>query len=67
MANYCRNYSNYECNVIWIYKIEQNDTVMYGSGFSASGVSKKYAFTGVVSGEIKQNKVQEEVENNEQQ
>ncbi|MBP3561379.1 MAG: LPS export ABC transporter periplasmic protein LptC [Treponema sp.] len=48
-------------------KIEQNDTVMYGSGFSASGVSKKYAFTGVVSGEIKQNKVQEEVENNEQQ
>ena len=48
-------------------KIEQNDTVMYGSGFSASGVSKRYAFTGVVSGEIKQNKVQEEVENNEQQ
>ena len=48
-------------------KIEQNDTVMYGSGFSASGVSKKYAFTGVVSGEIKQNKVQEEVETNEQQ
>ena len=45
-------------------KIEQNNTVMYGSGFSASGISKKYAFTGVVSGEIKQ-KTQEESNNNE--
>ncbi len=33
-------------------KIEKDDTLMYGSGFSASGVTKTYAFTGSVEGEI---------------
>lgn len=33
-------------------KIEKDDTVMYGSGFSASGVTKIYTFTGSVEGEI---------------
>lgn len=33
-------------------KIEKEDTVMYGSGFSASGVSKTFSFTGAVSGDI---------------
>lgn len=42
--------------------IKQKNTTMYGSGFSASGVSKKYAFTGVVSGTIK-NSQGENIEN----
>lgn len=33
-------------------KIEKDNTVIVGSGFSASGVSKTYTFTGAVSGTI---------------
>lgn len=33
-------------------RIEKEDTVIYGSGFSASGVSKTYSFSGSVSGDI---------------
>ena len=33
-------------------KIEKDGTVIYGTGFSASGVSKTYSFSGTVSGEI---------------
>lgn len=33
-------------------KIEKEDTIMVGSGFSASGVSKTFSFTGAVSGDI---------------
>ena len=35
-------------------KIEKDNTVIHGSGFSASGVSKTYRFTGAVSGEIEE-------------
>lgn len=35
-----------------LVKIEKEDTVMFGSGFSASGVSKTFSFTGSVSGDI---------------
>ncbi len=33
-------------------RIETDDTVMFGSGFSASGISKQFVFTGSVSGDI---------------
>ena len=33
-------------------KIEKDGTVIYGTGFSASGVSKTFTFSGTVSGEI---------------
>lgn len=33
-------------------RIETDDTVMVGSGFSASGVSKTFVFTGSVTGDI---------------
>lgn len=33
-------------------KIEKDDMVIYGSGFSASGISRTYKFTGTVSGDI---------------
>lgn len=33
-------------------KIRKDDTVIYGSGFSASGVSRTYSFTGAVTGDI---------------
>ena len=33
-------------------KIEKDGTIIYGTGFSASGVSKKYGFSGTVSGQI---------------
>lgn len=33
-------------------RIEKDGTVIYGTGFSASGVSKTYSFSGTVSGEI---------------
>ncbi|MDE5897974.1 MAG: LPS export ABC transporter periplasmic protein LptC [Treponemataceae bacterium] len=32
--------------------IKKGGTTIYGSGFSASGVSKRFAFTGVVTGEV---------------
>ena len=40
-------------------KVEKEDTVMRGTGFSASGVSKTFSFRGTVSGEI-ETKSQEE-------
>ncbi len=33
-------------------KIEKDDAVIYGSGFSASGISKTFRFSSTVSGEI---------------
>ncbi|MBO4532969.1 MAG: LPS export ABC transporter periplasmic protein LptC [Treponema sp.] len=33
-------------------RIEKDGTIIYGTGFSASGVSKKFSFAGTVSGEI---------------
>lgn len=33
-------------------RIEKDNTVMYGSGFSASGISNSFRFSGTVSGEI---------------
>lgn len=36
-------------------KIKKGDTTMQGSGFSASAISKKFAFTGVITGEFEKN------------
>lgn len=33
-------------------KIQKNDITIFGSGFSASGVSGSFSFTGMVSGDI---------------
>lgn len=33
-------------------RIEKEGTIIYGTGFSASGVSRKFSFSGTVSGEI---------------
>lgn len=33
-------------------RVEKDGTIIYGTGFSASGVSKKFGFSGTVSGEI---------------
>ena len=33
-------------------KIEKDDTVLYGTGFSASGISHDFSFSGTVSGQI---------------
>lgn len=33
-------------------KIQRDNTVIHGSGFSASGISRNFRFTGVVSGDI---------------
>lgn len=35
--------------------IKKGDTTMQGSGFSASAISKKFAFTGVITGEFEKN------------
>ena len=48
-------------------KIEKDGTVIYGTGFSASGISKSFTFAGSVSGEIEtkgkqENDGQEEVQ-----
>jgi LPS export ABC transporter protein LptC len=43
-------------------RIEKDGTVIYGTGFSASGVSKQFSFAGTVSGEI-ETKEKEEPEN----
>lgn len=42
--------------------LKKGSTVLHGSGFSASGISKKYSFTGVVTGqyESEDNKTKEE-------
>lgn len=39
-------------------KIEKDTTVIHGSGFSASGVSRTYRFTGAVSGSIDDSKAE---------
>ena len=46
--------------------IKKGDTTMQGSGFSASAISKKFAFTGVITGEFEKtddsgNNIKEEV------
>ena len=48
-------------------KLEKDGTVIYGTGFSASGISKSFTFAGSVSGEIEtkdkqENDGQEEVQ-----
>lgn len=51
-------------------KIEKDGTVIYGTGFSASGVSKTYSFAGTVSGQIEakdKNQNQNENQNQEAQ
>ena len=35
--------------------IKKGDTTMQGSGFSASAISKKFAFTGVITGDFEKN------------
>jgi LPS export ABC transporter protein LptC len=35
-----------------VVKVEKDDTVMEGTGFSASGISKTFSFSGGVSGDI---------------
>ena len=48
-------------------KIEKDGTVIYGTGFSASGVSKTFSFSGTVSGEIEaKDKEAEEQETTEE-
>ncbi|MBP5569380.1 MAG: LPS export ABC transporter periplasmic protein LptC [Treponema sp.] len=37
-------------------KIEKDDTVIYGTGFSASGLSDTFAFSGTVTGDIQTDK-----------
>lgn len=45
-------------------KVKKDDTTIIGSGFSASGVTGKYQFTGVVSGVIEDSKENDVVEGN---
>lgn len=45
--------------------IQKGDTVLKGTGFSASGVSKRFSFTGNVSGNIQTNAQTESAENGE--
>ena len=47
-------------------RLEKEGTVIYGTGFSASGISKKFNFSGTVSGEI-ETKDQENQENQEEE
>ena len=48
-------------------RIEKDGTVIYGTGFSASGVSKTFNFSGTVSGEIEaKEKDKSEQENNQE-
>lgn len=42
-------------------KVEKDNTVIYGTGFSASGISRKFVFSGTVSGEIETKDEQKEV------
>ena len=41
-------------------KIEKDDTIMRGSGFSASGISKKFSFRGNITGTIETNDEKED-------
>ena len=46
-------------------RIEKDGTIIYGTGFSASGVSKTFNFSGTVSGEIEaKDKESDDQENN---
>ena len=47
-------------------KIEKDGTVIYGTGFSASGVSKTFSFSGTVSGEIEAKNNEEPQQESEQ-
>ncbi len=44
-------------------KVEKDDTVMRGSGFSASGISKSFSFKGNVVGTIETSEEEEKTEN----
>ena len=46
-------------------KIEKEGTVIYGTGFSASGVSKTFSFAGTVSGQIEAKDKKEDEEGQE--
>ncbi len=46
-------------------KVERDGTVMRGTGFSASGISKKFSFRGTVSGDI-ETKSDKEAQDNPQ-
>ena len=48
-------------------KIEKDGTVIYGTGFSASGVSKTFSFSGTVSGEIEAKDKEQTRQETEQQ
>lgn len=45
-------------------KIEKEGTVIYGTGFSASGVSKTFSFSGTVSGQIETKEAEPSPEEN---
>ena len=44
-------------------KIEKDDTIMRGSGFTASGISKTFSFRGNITGTIETSDEKEETEN----
>ena len=46
-------------------RIEKDGTIIYGTGFSASGVSRKFSFAGTVSGEIEAKDKEPQVEQEE--
>ena len=48
-------------------KIEKDDTIMRGSGFSASGISKTFSFRGNITGTIETNDEKEENKEGETQ
>ena len=48
-------------------RIEKDGTVIYGTGFSASGVSKTFNFSGTVSGEIEAKDKETEEQETEQE
>ncbi len=48
-------------------KIEKDDTIMRGSGFSASGISKIFSFRGNITGTIETNDEKEENKESENQ
>ena len=48
-------------------RVEKDGTVLYGTGFSASGVSKTFSFAGTVSGEIETKDKDKENDNQEKE
>lgn len=78
LFNTSRNTNFYAKNLKWngkteqltsgktdMVRLEKEDTVIIGSGFSASGVSGKYVFTGFVNGNIVTKSQNEENANDE--